>query len=166
MLEFSFNLGNRGGLAHIFAISPQAVRDVRKNYRTGMWQLVTWNNPEEHGGYIVHIPIRSEQKIFKEESIRNQYGCYYSISIGGKIPSCRHQDADIIKLLENNRWLVASKDNNGEWRLSGNYERPLHFTTEKTTSNSVVGLNGITFNFSGENDEPSLYLELCDLDSM
>ena len=123
MLEFKSIFGNRGGVADIYAVTPNAVRLIAKDYRNGLWQVNIWNKPEEHDGMVIHIPVRSESKNWEETDIRDENGLYYSVSITGKIPVCKGEDAELLKILASNRWIVITKDNNGEWRMSGTKEK-------------------------------------------
>lgn len=166
MLEFGFNFGNRGGLASIYAVTPNAVRSLTKNYRSGKWQLTLWNDKEAHDAFLVHIPVRSEEKNWEENDMRDENGVYFSNSITGKIPGCKANEDGILDILLNNRWLVITMDNNREWRLSGSVANPLTFTCDKTSDSAVSGYNAITFIFSGESDEKSRYLELFDDNSL
>lgn len=162
MLEFKSIFGNRGGVSDIYAVTPETVRSLTKDYRNGLWQVNIWLHPKEHDGIVVHIPVRTESKNWEETDIRDENGLYYSVSITGKIPACKGVDAEILKILASNRWLVITRDNNGEWRLSGTKSSPLTCTCVKTTSSMISGLNSALFEFSGESLCESRYLEFFD----
>lgn len=59
--------------------------------------------------------------------------------------------------MQTQRFMVLRKDANGFWVLKGTPKEPLSFSYKKVTRDSVTGLKGFEFSFTGQCTKPELY---------
>lgn len=155
---YKFDYLNRGGLAKIYAFNLKAVRYLKRNYRTKGWYLKLWSNlPVD--AFVIEIPVLAQGFSWNENSVFDEKGKFYEVSINGILPKCSADNEEIIQLLEHDKWLVLSQNNNGELRLSGSDDTLLIFRSGKSTGDAATSMNGNSFSFSGQTLQNSLYIE-------
>ncbi len=93
--------------------------------------------------------------LFDEKTQKNNAGEYFLQKISGFYPKIRPSILKLFKEMKNHKFIVLVHDNNNMLRMVGTLEQPLEFSYSLSTGTNPVQRNGITFEFTAENELPA-----------
>jgi hypothetical protein len=111
------------------------------------------------------IPLLGDAKWLKIETTRESITntddgkatSMYDHSVGGFYAGDYQGVAGQFDKMNGQRFLCLRKDANGFWLLKGTPKEPLTFSYKKIAKDSVTGLKGFSFEFSGMCTKPEIY---------
>lgn len=133
-----------GGVARLVAVSPEALRRIRKNYALGTSYLELYSNK-----LIVDIPDVGEKQQVTETHSIGDTGHVYQVSCKGVIYRSTENE-NIAEILRHGKWMVLAVDALGSGRFFGSLDNLLYFTSDDDTGTLSTDSNRIAFEFSGE----------------
>jgi len=151
MKQVIFDYENIGGLTEIFAIPPSVVKNIHKNYVTGLMDFDIIDLSD-----VIYIPVYANDTFqYSEEKTDTDAGSAWDVDIEGVIPKICHENDDVLQELEQGEWFVISVDYNGVIHLSGREDAPMTFKCKRGSGTSPSSRNGISFTFSCSQPYPS-----------
>lgn len=145
---------NIGGLLQIYAVPPASFIRIRKDFVQQLNYLELKQRDE-----IISIPVyANDTYIYNEDKETTDAGDSWNVNVEGVIPRMRRYNQETIERLERNLWYLVAIDANGEVHWCGQEDALLLFSTQKTSGQSAVDRNGITFSFSCTQDEPTIFI--------
>lgn len=149
--DFSTNLG---GIEKIYAIAPEAIASIDRNYTDNTTTLHLTSTDS-----IIDIYCSMDTLQFTEKQEQTSAGSSYSIEITGITPKQNPIHQEALARLESEYWTILFKDNNGNYRLAGNEEELLTFQRVGTTGKKMSERNQIEFVFIGTLSNSALFID-------
>ena len=151
-LTFDRN-GNLGGIHCMYAIPLTSFKRIWHDATNHLDFLQVINRDD-----IIDIYLTENDGVFTETSERG----IYKPEISGVVPKSNRLNQQNLTRLETEYWLVLFRDNNDQWRLSGNEENQLSFT-RTDTSGQISSRNQLSFTFTGSQRIASRFIELAEI---
>lgn len=139
-----------GGLHVVYAIPIGTAYSLDIDYVTGQRSFAISNTD---GVYA--LPCLAEDYVFGETHERDENGDFWQPTIQGSIPHPSADNAADIEALERGEWVVLCEDQNGTWRLCGDEDTPLTFSTDTTSGTVSSDKNQVAFTLTGKLGHPS-----------
>lgn len=95
--------------------------------------------------------------LFEENDQKNSAGTYFIQKISGFYPKITSTILALFKEMQNDKFILIVKDNNGYIRLVGSLEQPAQFRYKSSTASNIPSRNGISFGFEAQSIYPALF---------
>lgn len=112
------------------------------------------------GKRFYKAPITLESAVFAETGSDSEHGTSYDKSVTGFCPCDCNENAALFDEMENARFIVKAKDNNGRKRIVGTIAEPLQFKIDRSTQQSTAETPGVTISFFGKGLKQSPFYDL------
>ncbi len=137
---------NLGGILKLWAIP----------YGTFSTQGATINFINQDN--IWQIYCSPESIDFSENSELSASGLIYNTELRGFIPQDNASLQTALAYLDPRKWAVIFIDGNGKYKLAGNQNDPLRFSSELNTGKETASLAGCSFKFYGKTKYRSVFI--------
>lgn len=112
------------------------------------------------GKRFYKAPVTLESTLFADTATDSEHGKSYEKSITGFCPCDCNENAAQFDEMENARFVVIVKDNNGVKRIVGTIAEPLQFSIGRSTAQSTSETPGINLSFYGKGLQQSPFYDL------
>lgn len=122
--------------------------------------LVTTAIVMKSGKRFYECPFTLESAGFSETASDTPNGALYNKTVKVFVPCDNNANAHIFDQMENGRFIVVTKDNNGRQRIVGTVEQPLQVKIERNTQQAHGDTPGVTLTFYGEGTHQSYFYSI------
>lgn len=109
------------------------------------------------GKRFYKAPITLESANFTETGSDSEHGTSYTKAISGFCPCDCNENAGLFDEMENARFILRVKDNNGRKRIIGTIAEPLQFAIDRSTQQTTGETPGVSIKFFGNGVKQSSF---------
>jgi hypothetical protein len=154
MKTLSRETNNLGGLSRLWCIPPGMILQINPDGITGLYSVVVYSL-----GSAWSIQAIPESLEYTEVEKSADAGSYFETELTGRLAKDTPDLYLALKDLRRKPWVVVYLDQNGLYKLIGNRDQHLWFSTELRTGAQYSGLNHIRFAFRGSLTTPGIFLK-------
>lgn len=153
MKTLSKETNNLGGLSRFWCIPPSMILQLIPDGIDGYYSMEVYSL-----GSVWSIEAIPESLEYTEVEKTADAGSYFESELTGRIAKDTSDLYLALKDLRTKPWVVVYQDQNGLYKVIGNRDQHLWFSTELRTGAQYSGLNHIRFAFRGSLTSPGKFL--------
>jgi hypothetical protein len=134
---------NMGGLSLIWPIAVSSLKTFGDIYDAKINTFSVLS-----GTSLDPLYVMSETLKFKQEKKDGAEGIYFDTKLEAEAPADRIELQKFISSLENEKYILVFKDNNGQYKVMGTPDQPLNIDAELDAGQVEGALNAYRITFS------------------